>query len=114
MWHLLTLKKAFDSVNRNALWHVLRKSGIKGKMYFALRGVYDSVRACVRDKCNCTEYFDCPRGVKQGYLLGPQMFAFFINELAIEMSKKKKKKEGMESSLCLELSKYFCCYLLMT
>ena len=89
MWHLLTLKKAFDSVNRNVLWHVLRKSGIKEKMYFALRGVYDSVLACVRDKCNYTEYFDCPRGVKQGCLLSPQMFAFFINELAVEMSKKK-------------------------
>ena len=97
-------------MNRNVLWHVLRKSGIKGKMYFALRGVYDSVLAYVHDKCNYTEYFDCPRGVKQGCLLSPQMFAFVINELAIEIS----KKEGMESSLCLELSKYFCCYLLIT
>ena len=56
-------------------------------MYF----VYDSLLACVRDKCNYTEYFDCPRGVKQGCLLRPQMFAFFINELAIEMSHKKRK-----------------------
>ncbi|WP_419619511.1 hypothetical protein, partial [Thiolapillus sp.] len=36
-------KKAFDSVNRNALWSVLRKSGVKGKLYKALRGIYDSV-----------------------------------------------------------------------
>ena len=29
-------KKAFDSVNRNALWAVLRKSGVNGKLYRAL------------------------------------------------------------------------------
>ena len=83
-------KKAFDSVNRNALWYVLRKSGVNGKLYFALRSIYDSVIACVRDKGTYTDYFNCPRGVKQGCLLSPQMFAFFINELALQMSSKGK------------------------
>ena len=72
-------KKAFDSVNRNALWSVLRKSGVKGKLYKALRGIYDSVVACVRDKCSYSDYFDCPRGVKQGCLLSPLMFSFFLS-----------------------------------
>ena len=35
-------KKAFDSVNRNALWSVLRKNGVNGKLYMALRGIYNS------------------------------------------------------------------------
>ena len=74
----LKKKNPFVSVNRNALLHVSRKSGIKGNIYFALIGVYESVLACVRDKCNYTEYFNCPQGVKQGCLLSPQMFAFFI------------------------------------
>lgn len=80
-------KKAFDSVNRNILWHVLRKNGVNGKLYMALRGVYDSVIACVRDKSVYSDYFNCPRGVKQGCILSPQMFAFFINELSLEMSR---------------------------
>jgi hypothetical protein len=33
-------KKAFDSVNRNCLWTVLRKVGVNGKMYCALKAVY--------------------------------------------------------------------------
>ena len=83
-------KKAFDTVNRNLLWHVLRKSGVHGKLYNALRSIYDSVLACVRDKSLYSSYFKCPHGVKQGCLLSPQMFSFFINELAVELSKKGK------------------------
>ena len=80
-------KKAFDSVNRNSLWAVLRKTGVNGKMYLALRSIYDSVLASVRDKGRYTDYFHCPKGVKQGCLLSPLLFSFFINELAIEVSK---------------------------
>ena len=44
----------------------------------------------MRDKCSYSDYFDCPRGVKQGCLLSPQMFSFFINELDVELSKMGK------------------------
>ena len=42
-------RKAFDFVNREALWHVLHKSGIKKntKMYNALRAIYNDVLASV-------------------------------------------------------------------
>ena len=83
-------KKAFVSLNRNALWAVLRKAGVNGKMYRALKGIYTSVSACVCDKCIYTDFFKCPRGVKQGCLLSPLMFSFFINELAVELSKNGK------------------------
>jgi hypothetical protein len=79
-------KKAFDTVNRNELWAVLRKSGVNGKLYRAIKGIYSSVLACVRDKCLCTDFFDCSRGVKQGCLLSPMLFSFFVNELAVEIS----------------------------
>lgn len=79
-------RKAFDCVDRTTLWHVLRKAGIHGKLYYAVKGVYNTVLACVRDKNTYTQYFTCPRGVKQGCLLSPLMFSFFVNELAIEVS----------------------------
>ena len=59
-------------------------------MYRALKGIYTSVSACVRDKCMYTDFFKCPRGVKQSCLLSPLMFSFFINELAVELSKNGK------------------------
>ena len=30
-----------------------------------------------------TEYFDCPSGLKQGYLASPILFSLFINEFAV-------------------------------
>ena len=39
-------KKAFDTVNRNALWAVLRKSGVNGKLHRAIKCIYSSVLAC--------------------------------------------------------------------
>ena len=54
-------------------------------MYKALQGIYNSVKACVRDKHAYSDFFDCPRGVKQGCLLSPIMFSLFINELAVEI-----------------------------
>ena len=83
-------KKAFDSVNRNALWAVLRKAGVNGKLYRALKGIYASVSACVCDKCSYTKCFECPRGVKHGCLLSPLMFSFFVKELAVEVWRNAK------------------------
>ena len=43
-------EKAFDSVNRNAVWYVLRKGNVNGKLYMALMDIDGSVIACVREK----------------------------------------------------------------
>ena len=83
-------RKAFDSINRNKLWGVLRKVGMHGKLYLAIKSVYNSVLACVREKCLYTDYFQCPNGLKQGCLLSPMLFSFFINELAQELSENGK------------------------
>ena len=42
---------------------------------------------CVRDKSLYSDFFNSPRGVKQGCLLSPQLFSLLINELALEMSR---------------------------
>ena len=73
----VNFKKAFDSVNRNASWAVLRKGVVEEKLYKALRGIYDSVIASVRDKGSYSDFFDCPLGLEQGCLLNVIYIYFF-------------------------------------
>ena len=82
-------KKAFDFVHREALWHVLKKSGMNenSKILNALKAVYSKVQCAVCcDEMGISEYFDCSVGVKQGCILSPTLFNLFINELAKEVS----------------------------
>ena len=86
----IDFKKAFDLVDRQHLWHILRKTGINGKMYKAIRSMYDIVKARVRVNGELTDTFMCPRGLKQGEICSPVLFSLFINELAQEITLKGK------------------------
>jgi hypothetical protein len=86
----IDFKKAFDFVNRERLWVALRKKGIQGKMYRAIKSMYDSVKARVRINNDITEPFMCPRGLKQGENCSPILFALLINELADDIEKNGK------------------------
>ncbi len=79
-----------DSFNRCKLWDCLRKTGVGGKMYKMLKSIYANVKSCVRHKNGVTDYFDCPIGVKQGCILSPLLFSFFINELSLEIQQNGK------------------------
>ena len=43
--------------------------------------LYDKVKSCVRGNESLTNIFPCSRGVRQGCLLSPVLFALYLNEL---------------------------------
>lgn len=74
--------KAFDTVNRQKLWSVLRKLGVKGRLLCTIKAMYHNVKV----KVNCgnqkyTDYIRCPLGLKQGCLASAVLFTLFIDEL---------------------------------
>jgi hypothetical protein len=75
-------RKAYDLVNRNVLWEVLRRAGTSGVMLRALQAMYSSVVAAVRTAEGVSDEFSCPFGLKQGECSSPILFSFLINELA--------------------------------
>ena len=80
---LLDLVKAFDRVPRSLLWKVMLKFGVPAKLVSLLKALHRTV------KVNFTvdevrEVMLSIIGVKQGDLLGPQLFIFRI--CAIMMS----------------------------
>ena len=83
----LDLRKAFDSVQRDFLFYKLRKIGINGKLYFVIKKIYESPKACVRLRSShCTEWFETPSGVKQGDCFSSTSFSIFINDMALNIN----------------------------
>ena len=62
----IDFKKAFDLTDRNTLWLILKKYSIRGKMYKAVKSMYEVVTARVRVGDDLTEAFMSSRGLKQG------------------------------------------------
>lgn len=67
----LDIKKAYDSINRDALWKRLLDVGIKGKFWRILKNLYEVVESCVLVGKHRTEWFAVEAGVRQGCILSP-------------------------------------------
>ena len=87
----MDFQKAFDSVNRPILWNVIRKLGIKGKLYNTLHKMYNAVKACVRCNGTLTDYITCPVGLKQENKDGTLKTKF--ENLVCKISQKELKLE---------------------
>ncbi len=77
--------KAFDSVNRHKLWNLLRSHGLSRKMNKLLCSIYENIKVCVRHNNEVSKTFTSHVGVRQGCILSPFLFSFFINELATQI-----------------------------
>ena len=76
------LTKAFDLVKRPKLWDVLKRSGIKRKLYKVYKKCAKTVKVCVRTTEWLTACFNCPTGLQQWCIASPILFLMFINEFA--------------------------------
>ena len=74
-------KKAFDSVDRIALWQKLQKYNLDGKFLVIVRNMYGQAKSCVRLNGNCSQFFKANVGVRQGENLSPVLFSIFLNDL---------------------------------
>ena len=67
--------KAFDCVDHNKLWKILREMGIiPGHLICLLRNLYAGQEATVRTAHGTTDWFQIRKGVRQGCMLLPCLF----------------------------------------
>ena len=71
---LLTMPKAFDSVDSNKLWKILKEIGIPDHLTCLLRNLYAGQEATVRTGHGATDWFQIGKGVCQGCILSPCLF----------------------------------------
>ena len=69
--------KAFDCVDHNKLWKILREMAIPDHMTCLLRNLYAGQEATVRTGHGTTDWFQRGKGVRQGCLLSPCLFNFY-------------------------------------
>ena len=69
--------KAFDCVDHNKLWKILKLMGIPDQLTCLLRNLYAGQEATVRTGHGTTDWFQIGRGVHQGYILSPCLFNFY-------------------------------------
>ena len=69
--------KAFDCVDHNKLWKILKEMGIPDHLICLLRNLYAGQEATVRTGDGTEDWFQIGKGVRQGCMLSPCLFNFY-------------------------------------
>ena len=69
--------KAFDCVDHNKLWQILKEMGIPDHLTFLLRNLYAGQEATVRTGHGITDWFQIGKGVCQGCILSIYLFNLY-------------------------------------
>ena len=95
--------KAFDCVDHNKLWKILKKTGIPDHLTCLLRNLYAGQDATVRTGHGTTDWFQIGKGVRQGCILSPCLFNSYA-EYIISTETLGWKKHKLESRLLGKIS----------
>ena len=70
----IDLSKAFDSVNRKALWWILAKYSCPEKFITIVKLLHGGMVARVLDSCSSSEPFEVPTSIEQGCVIAPSLY----------------------------------------
>jgi len=71
--------KAFDCVDHNKLWKILKEIGIPDQLIRLLRNLYAGQEARVRSEHGTTDCFLIGKGVHQDCILSPYLFNLYAD-----------------------------------
>ena len=69
--------KAFDCVDHNKLWEILKEMGIPDHLTCLPRNLYAGQEATLRTGHGATDWFQIGTGVRQGCILSPCLFNLY-------------------------------------
>ena len=73
------LTKAFDTINRDALWKMLKRLGCPPKFTNMVIELHNDQKGMVRQGNDVSKPFNIQNGVKQGCVLAPTLFSVFFS-----------------------------------
>ena len=68
--------KAFDCIDHNKLWEILKEMGIPDQLSYLLRNLYAGQEATGRTGHGTMDWFQIWKGAHQGCILSPCLFKF--------------------------------------
>ncbi len=98
--NFVDFKKAFDMVDRDTLWKVLRHYGIPVKITSIIQGLYKNTKCQVIHNSSLSPSFSVHTGVRQGCLLSPLIFSVVIDWI---MKTSMTPPRGIQWSLTAKL-----------
>ncbi len=81
----MDLEKAYDRVDREALWSVLKIYGVGGQLLKGIQAFYRETNTCVMVGGKYSESFAVEVGVRQGCVMSLWLFNIFMDVCMREM-----------------------------
>ncbi|BHF68844.1 hypothetical protein SprV_0301188500 [Sparganum proliferum] len=94
---LVDLTKAFDTVNREGLWKIMRKVGCPERFTQMVSQLHDGMMARVTDNGAVSEAFAVTNGVKQGCVLAPTLFSLMFSAMLMDAYRNERPTLGSAS-----------------
>jgi hypothetical protein len=90
----IDLKKAYDSVDRKALWMILKKFGVPDKLINIVRKFHDGMTAQICGGGRLSEHVPMEVGLRQGCIMAPLLFNVYLAAIVIHVVKDLKADGG--------------------
>ena len=74
---LIDYAKAFDCVDHNKLWKILKEMGLSDHLTYLLRNLYAGQESTVRTGHGTIDWLQIGKGVHQGCILLPCIFNLY-------------------------------------
>ena len=105
--------KAFDMVDRTALWSKMLAEGINGKILTLIYNLYAKAKSCVRYNNQLSDFFSCNIGVRQGENLSPILFSIYLNDFQNTLRNKSNGLNALSNEIQGELEVFLKLYTLL-
>ena len=76
-FYFIDYAKAFDCVDHNKLWNIVKEMGIPDHLTCLMRNVYEGQGATIITGHGTADWFQIGKGVCQGCILSPCFFKLF-------------------------------------
>ena len=99
--NFIDFEKAFDSLDREVLWQLMRHYGIPDKFINIVKSTYNGMKCRVVHEGQLSGDFEVTTGVRQGCLLSPFLFLLAVDWIMRETT--TGKREGIQWTLLEQL-----------